>query len=629
MSAQTGKSQPKLVGIAILLAVILFLSVNVISTNLLRSERLDLTENSLYSLSEGTWTLLGQLEEPLHFRFFLSENLIRSAPQLSAYAKRVRSLLETYANRAEGRITLEIIDPEPFSDAEDRAVGLGINRIQLPGVADPLFFGLSVTNSTDGHQNIPIFAPDREAFLEYDLTRLVAKLGQTGKPTITIFDGLGLSANPRAQIPEQQLLSQLKDMYEVKILEGDVDKLPESTRVVLVIHPQGLADRTLFTLDQWALGGGAMFVFLDPHAETQIGGTPGMPPVDAASDFARLLDAWGVEFDSNKTVADPVYAIRMPRDIGGRQIEVQNYPWLMLLSDSMDQSDAAVSQLTNMILTVAGSFRATRDDVSVTPLITASPDAGFVDTSVATDRLADPRRLLSAIEKPDYRIVIAGRISGRLKTAFPDGKPDGSETTGDPRKEIDGKANIILVGDADMLMDRNWIQQRQLFGKPVIEAFANNGDFVLNALEQMIGGVALADLRGRGISWRPFERIIALENEAEEEYRAKEQELVAHLQETERKIRELDTGAGERDGTELFSEESFQAIDRFRADLLSTRAQLREVQHELRRDVDRLKTWITAANVGLFPAIFAICALGFALRKRRRAVPGRKPDRAV
>ena len=623
MARMKGSSQSRMVGIAIGLAAILFLAVNVISTNVLRSARLDLTEKSLFSLTEGTRTLLAQLEEPLHFRFFLSENLVQSAPQLSAYAKRVRSVLETYTRRAGGKITLEVIDPRPFSDEEDRAVGLGINRIRLPGVADPLFFGLSVTNSTSGRENIPIFAPDREAFLEYDLTRLVAELGQTGKPVIAILDGLGLSANLQARFPEQQLLSQLKDMYEVELLAGDVDVLPENTRVVMVIHPQNLSDRTAFTLDQWALGGGAMLVFLDPHAETQMGQAPGIPPADAASDFKKLLDAWGIEFDTGKTVADPAYAIRLPREIGGRQVEVQNYPLLMLLADSMERSDATLSQLSNLILTIAGGFRVSRGDVSIAPLLSGSADAGFVETSAAVDRQADPRRLLSAIEKPGHSVILAGRLTGALKTAFPDGRPEGSQASGEARKEIEGQANIILVGDADMLMDRNWIQQRQVFGQLVVEAFANNGDFVLNAVEQMIGGVALADLRGRGISWRPFERILAIENEAELRFRAKEQELVGRLQETERKIREFDTGRGEQADGPLLSEESVQAMEKFRADMLATRAQLREVQHDLRRDVERLKARITMINVGLFPAIVAACALGVSIRRRRRTVPVR------
>ena len=301
-----------------------------------------------------------------------------------------------------------------------------------------------------------------------------------------------------------------------------------------------------------------------------------------------------------------------------------NYPWLSLREEGMDRADAAVSQLSSLILTTSGGFSVKSDDVVITPLLTASDDAGFIATSEAKDRLGDPRRLLAEIEKPDDAIILAGRVSGKLRTAFPDGKPEGSEATGEALREIDGPANVILVGDADMLMDRNWIQQRQIFGQPVLEAFANNGDFVLNAVEQMVGGVALADLRGRGISWRPFERIVELQNAAEAQYRAKEQELVARLQETERKIRELDTASDESEGSEFLSEETFQAIEQFRADLLTTRAQLRNVQHDLRSDVERLKTWVTTANVGLIPVIVAACALGFSLRTPHRNVPTRR-----
>lgn len=367
-------------------------------------------------------------------------------------------------------------------------------------------------------------------------------------------------------------------------------------------------------------------IFVDPHAETQMGQRPGMPPADSSSGLDTLLSAWGVEFSTEKTVADPVYAIRTLRKIGDQEIEVPNYPWLSLREDGMDPSDATVSQLSNLILTSSGAFTTKTNDVTITPLLTASPDAGFIGTADAKDQFGDPRRLLGKIEKTEQPVILAGRLSGKLKTAFPDGKPEGSEATGEARSELEVPAHVILVGDADMLMDRNWIQQRQIFGQPILQAFANNGDFVLNTVEQMIGGVTLADLRGRGISWRPFERIVALQNAAEAKFRAKEQELVTRLQETERKIRELDTGANDGEEGEFLSQGSFQAIEQFRADLLSTRAQLRAVQHDLRRDVEHLKTWITTANVGVFPAIVAACALGFSLRKPRCSVPSRRSE---
>lgn len=624
MSNLANLSRSRLTGLSISLAVVLFLAVTVIASNTFRSTRVDLTENALYSLSSGTRSVLRNLDEPLHMRFFLSENLMQSAPQISAYAKRVRAFLDTYSNQANGKITFETIDPMPFSDAEDRAVGLGINRIRLSGVPDPLFFGLAVTNSTDGKANIPVFAPDREIFLEYDLTRLVVELGQRGKPVVAIVDGLGLSGNPMTRTPQQQIISQLQEVYRVEYVSGDVDTLPKDTRVVMVVHPQDLSDRTLFTLDQWVLGGGATMVFVDPHAENQQGQQPGMPAPNPTSNLEKLFTAWDIRFDAKKAVADPTYAMRTLRNIGGRQFEVNNLPWLSLRGSSMEKANAIFSQLSNLVLTTAGNFTTTSDDVTLTPLLTASADAGLVDASEAASPYGDPRQLFTAMKKPGHSIVLAGRIGGKLKTAFPDGKPEGSEAKGEPLKTLEDQANIILVGDADMLTDRNWIEHRQIFGQQIAQAFANNGDFVLNAIEQMAGGVALADLRGRGISWRPFDRIAALEQTAEAKYLAKEQELIKRLQETESKIRELDTGNAGEEG-EFASEQSVQTIEQFRADMLGIRAQLRNVQHDLRRNVEQLKTWITTANVGLIPAIVAGCALGFALRRRRRQVPVRQP----
>ena len=617
------ENRSRLVGLSIVLAIILFFAVNVIASNTLRSSRTDLTENGLYSLSNGTQELLAKLDEPLHMRFFLTESLVQSAPQLSAYAKRVRALLDTYANRAEGKITLEVIDPKPFSDAEDRAVGLGINRIRLASVPDPLFFGLAVTNSTDGKANIPVFSPDRETFLEYDLTRLIAELGQRGKPVVALFDGLGVIGNPTYRLPQQQIFSQLNEIYNVQLQRGDVDTLPENTKVVMVVHPQDLSERTLYTIDQWALGGGATMVFVDPNAETQIGPQPGVPPANAASNLEKLFAAWNVGYDATAAVGDPNYAMRTVRSADGRQARIINLPWLSLRESAMDKSNAALAQLSSVVFTTAGSFTTTSDAVQLAPWLQASIEAGTVDAREAANPQADPRRLFTSLKRADKPLVLAGRLSGKIKTAFPEGKPDGSKAKGDPLSESKAGANIVLFGDADMLMDRNWMQQRQIFGQRVAQAFANNGDFVLNTVEQLIGGLALADLRGRGVSWRPFDRIAAIEKAAENKYRAKEQELTKQLQETETKLRELASSEGAAKDAPL-SAEGVAAIEQFRAQMLGTRAQLRNVQHDLRRDVQRLTSWIITANVGLIPSIVAVLALAFALRRPRRRVPQRR-----
>lgn len=613
----------RLVAVGAVLAIILYLAVNSLSSTLFRSTRVDLTDGGLYSLSHGTVAMLDKLDEPIHMRLFMSASLHEAAPALSAYASRVRAMLDTYESLSHGKITLEVIDPQPYSEEEDRAVGLGINRISLDGTSDPIYFGLAATNSTNGSANIPVFTPDREAFLEYDLTRLVAELGQPKKPVVALFDGLGLAGNPAAGQEPAQILSMLKETYSVETVGGDVDKLPDNTRVVVVVQPQKLSDRTLYTLDQWVLSGGATLVFADPFAETQAGPQPGVPVENNATDFQKMFDAWGVGFDVKKAIGDPDWAIRTVRNIGGRQAEVANYPWFAIHDDGFDRGDAVTSKLQAVVMTTAGAFTATGKDSTLKPLMYASADAGLLPAGEAADPYGDPRTLLSKIEKAGGRPVVAARLEGKLHSAFPDGKPKDSATDAAPIKESASAPNVILVGDADMLSDRNWLQKQTVLGRQVAQAFANNGDFLLNAVEQMAGGVALADLRSRTVSWRPFTRIDALERAAEERFLAKQQELTQRIADTEKKLKDASSAGDAKDG-ELVSSEQAKATESFKSDLLAARAELREVQYNLRADVASLKSWIMILIIGVVPAAVALIALVFALRRPRRPVPVRK-----
>ncbi|WP_340110277.1 GldG family protein [Pikeienuella sp. HZG-20] len=608
----------RLIGVSIALAAVLFVSLNVFASRALDAWRADVTEARVWTLSDGSRALLSGLDEPLHMRLFLSGGLTEAAPQLAAYANRVRGTLETYADLADGKITLEVIDPAPFSDAEDRAVGFGIDRIALAGAAEPMFFGLAVTNSTDGRATIPVFSPDREAWLEYDLTRLVAELGQPVKPKVALLDGLGLAGNPMMGQPEQQSLAMLRELYDVEVLSGDVNEFPEGARVVAVVHPQGLSDATLYALDQWVMGGGALMAFVDPHAETQRG-PQGAPAANPTSDLAPLFEAWGVRYDPAQAIADPQHALTTVRRINNRDAEVGNPAWLRIGPDAMERETPALARLSALILTSAGSFSAD-EDVELTPLVTASADARLADAGMAGDLFGDPRRLLDEGARPESAPVPIARLSGALTSAFPDGAPEGSEWAADHIAQVDG-ANVLLVADADMLMDRNWIQRRRILGADIPQAFANNGDFFLNAAEQMAGGAALADLRGRAIDWRPLERIDEMTRAAEAEYRATEQALLDRISEAETALRDLAPAEGE--GGALFSAEAVAEAEKLRADLLAARAELRQVQYDLRSDVETLKSRVTTINVGVVPVLAALAALAFALRKPRRKPPVR------
>ncbi|MEM8803270.1 MAG: GldG family protein, partial [Pseudomonadota bacterium] len=584
----------RLIGSSIALTAALFVSVNIFASRALDGWRADVTQSQVWTLSDGTELLLSELNEPLHLRLYLSDGLTEAAPQLSAYADRVRGMLESYSDKADGQITLEVIDPEPFSNAEDRAVGFGINRIALQGASEPMFFGLAATNSTNGRSTIPVFSPDREAWLEYDLTRLVAELGQPIKPKVALIDGIGLAGNPMARAPEQQSLAMLRELYDVEVLTGDVNAFPEGTKVVAVAHPQGLSDATLYALDQWVMDGGALMAFVDPHAETQVG-PQGMPAQDAASDFAKLFEGWGVEFDAETAVADPTYALAVTRQVGGREASVGNPAWLRLDANALNQDTPALARLSAMVMTTAGSFSVADGGPTLEPLATVSEQAVLAAATEAADRFGDPRDLIATGTAPETTPAVIARMSGTVSSAFPDGKPGGSEWEAEHIAET-ASANVLLSGDADMLTDRNWIQQRNIFGAQIPQAFANNGDFFLNAVEQMAGGAALADLRGRAVDWRPLTRIDAMEREAEAQYRATEQALLDRIAETEAALRELAPESD--DGTALVSAEMVAEAENLRADLLAARAELRQVQYDLRSDVETLQAGVTTLNVG-------------------------------
>jgi ABC-type uncharacterized transport system involved in gliding motility auxiliary subunit len=655
-SGQTHSDSPKssatgrIAIIAALLGAVIFVCLNIVSAQVFRNARVDLTAQHLYSLSQGTRAMLADLKEPVRFRLFMSSGLTKQAPQLAAFAARVRSLLDSYVAAAKGNVVLEVIDPRPFSEEEDRAVAFGIDGFTGTG-GERLFFGLAATNSTTGRATIGVFAPDREAFLEYDLTRLVSELGRRGKPVVALLDGMGLAGNPMMRLPEQQVLLQMKQFFDVQTLTGEVEKLPDQTRVLMVVHPQDLSEKTLYTIDQWVMAGNATMIFVDPVAENQ-SGPRGGPPPNATSNLEPLFKAWGVKFDTTRAIGDPDYALQTERNVGGRPVASQNLPWMALRGDAMARDEAILAQLSAVVMTTAGAFETTKDGVTLRPLLQASNAAVTLDAAIAGDRSGDPRRLLVGLTKAPKRPILAARLNGTLDSAYPDGlkkeeekKPDEAkpdepkpEAKADEAKKDEAKpadaslkksvkpANVILVGDADMLMDRNWIQQHQLFGQQVAQAFANNGDFVINAIEQMAGGAALSDLRGRGVSWRPFEMIQRMEAEADSRFRAKEQELTTQLKDTEQKISQLPKAA--EGATDVLTPEQTKAIDGFRTQLLAIRAELRDVQFALRRNVDSLKNWVTAVNVGVVPVTIGFIALAIGLRRPRRPVP-KKPDRKV
>lgn len=618
---------------ALVLVAVLFVAVVIVSNAYLKSARVDLTEQKLFTLSPASSAVVQKIEEPITIRFYFSERLGREIPSIGLYAARIRDLLEEYASRAKGKINLEILNPEPFSEAEDRAVAAGLQGVPVDQGGELVYFGLAATNSTDEKEVVPFFEQSRENLLEYDLTRIISTLSRSEKPTIGVLSSLSLAGSPYARQAGQDdswiSYNQLKQSYQIETISVMADAIPEKVKLLVLVHPKNLSDKMLYAIDQYVLRGGALLVFVDPHSEVDAATPrPGMPPTgDYGSNLEKLFTAWGISMPSDKVAGDLEAARRVqaPAESGGTRVVAVDYPlWVTMTQANLNQNDPIVSQLGQVNLASPG-YLVRKDDAAVTmePLITTSArGAGTVDTSQLQGQV-NPVRVVDNFHPNDKPLVLAARIHGKVKTAFPDGPPkqdgaapaDAAKPATPPLTESQDPINAIVVADVDVLADAMWVRVQDFFGQRIAVPFAHNGAFLLNAVENLSGSSELIALRSRGVYQRPFTEVQAIQRDAERRFRTKEQELMAALKDAEGKLAQVQ-GKDAAEGNVVLTGEQKEAIEKFRQDAVRIRRELRDVQHALRQDVENLSNWIKAINIGLIPTLVAILAVVVALVRR-------------
>ncbi len=599
----------------VVLALVLLFSLNTFGALVLRPLRLDLTADKQFTLSEGTLKLLGSLEEPVELRLYVSGGIREANPFLASYADRVHDFLNAYAEAAGGKITVRYIDPEPYSEEEDRAVGFGLQAISL-GNGTTGYFGIAGTNSTDDSDVIAVLSPERERFLEFDLTRLVYNLAYPDKTVVGLITGLPMNGDPAMQYKPWQIYTQLGQQFELRYLGGDIGSFDKDIDLLLIAHPKQLSDRTLYAIDQFVLGGGKALIFVDPHSEAAAmrQRQPGMEPTSSSLD--KLFDAWGIAFDKNKVVADPSAARQVQFPSGQRQQIVDYLAWLSLDPSHLNPDQPITAELQRVNLASAGYIEKKEGaDVELEPLLISSPQAQAIDAEEVR-LFPDPLKLLRDYQPGNKALYMAAVVRGKFQSAYPDGPPEGAEKRGEHRKAAAEQASVIIVADTDLLDDRSWLARQSVLGQEVMLPLASNADFVANALDYLAGSEVLMALRGRDVALRPFTRIIAIRREAERRYRAKEQELLDRLGELEDKIRKLQVS--EEAGGPVLSEAQQQEIETFRSQILETRAELREVQRALRSDIETLKARLRFANIGAVPLAVGLVAIGLALVRRVR-----------
>lgn len=642
-----------------LTAIAITLLFGVLVISLIPSLRIDLTEDRLYSLSEGTLSILSSLNEPIELMFFYSDSATEDVPQLRTYGNRVQELLREIVIASEGNLSLRVIDPEPFSEEEDLATQYGVRAVPVTQGGEGVYFGLvaakggaDVPGPLRATETMPLIRPDQEEFLEYEFMKIITQVSNPERTVIGLVTQLDIDGgfDPMTGQGTQQwmIMDLVRQLYDVRRIDVSSDSIEEDVDILMIVHPQGLSDRFLYAIDQHILRGGDALLFLDPNADSMVGRSPqgNLIPAGMSSELPGLLDAWGLEFDNSKVLTDNELALRVM--MGQGQRAVPHLGMLGVQGNFLTQGDIITNRLETINLSSAGAISQSNEGgLSFEPLITSSSDAMLMDRSFV-ESVTDPNVLFDEFESENRSFVIAARLSGLIETAFPEGQPaipvteeesnsdDADEEVSvaeETSSEVDvvneeseiahlstslEPTNIVVFADSDLLTDRLWVQVTQFFGQRIPQPFANNGDLVINAMDNLSGGADLSSIRSRGRYSRPFTKVLTLQREADDRLRQEESELSARVAETESALAELNT---DEEGNPIgeITPEIQTEIDRFNGELIETRRRLREVRFQLTEDIEQLGSNLKAVNTALVPILLTLFFLGrYYFRSRRR-----------
>jgi ABC-type uncharacterized transport system involved in gliding motility auxiliary subunit len=614
------------------LLLVAFVFAVIVSNQLFKGVRFDLTENALYTLSDGTRRIVRDIDEPINLYFFYSDKATEGIPTLRDYAGRVREMLEEIADASRGNVRLSIIDPLPFSEDEDRAAQFGLQGAQIGLTPDPVYLGLAGTNGIGDEEAIAFFQPDREASLEYDIAKLISTLANPDRTVIGLVSGVSMAGqfNPQMQQAEQPWVAyqQAGQLFEIRDLGTSFESIPEDIGLLWIVQPKGLSSATQYAIDQFVMLGGKALIFVDPLATVDAAVGQGMPPTGQPSDLPLLFEGWGIEYDAIQVVADAQLALTVNSAFGNRP--ARHYGYLGITEDLVSADDIVTMELTALNAAMAGRFGVADDsDLTFEPLVTSSTNS----TTMPASRFAflpDPTELQRDFDAGGEALTIAARVTGTLQSAFPDGKPAPAATPDtDPVPEADPEdlqdhageslepANLIIVADVDMLSDPMWVQVQSFFGQQIANAFAGNGAFLVNALENLAGSSDLIAVRSRGSYARPFTKVNELRIEAEARFLETQQRLEQELADTEQRLSELQASRDDT-GSLLLSDEQQAEIDRFISQRASIRKELRAVQRGLDQDIDDLGTRLKVINIGLVPLLLTLGTLLVVWRRKRR-----------
>lgn len=595
-------------------------------------QRIDLTEGNIYTLSEGTRRVISKLESPVKIRLYFSQGDATVPLALKAFGRRVEDMLGEFGQISGGKIIIEKFDPQPDSDAEDSAALDGVEA-QVTAAGDRFYLGLSVSQ-LDHKFALPALTLDRERLLEYDLTRAISRTTTAKKPVIGVMTPMpvfGTGGYPMMGMPPQEqwvFISELKRDYDVKQVELDVEKIPDDVGALLVINPRGITESTQYAIDQFVLRGGRLIALLDAYAYfDRMPGVRG-PEGGTSSTLARLLKGWGLGFDATKIVSDMQF-------ISG--FGTRSMPTLLALSGSaFNHDDVTTNGLGFMLFPFAGAFSGTpAAGLKETVLLQSSTFAKLTDSAAA---MTQGDAAVKDFKPSGKAYPIAVRLTGKFKTAFPEGPPAPAKKASDkdtpkpvktntdtaaPSRHLSASKDdnaVVLIGDSDFLNDAASVTVQQVFGQRIVVPQNGNLAFGQALVEQVAGDASLISLRTRATASRPLTVIREMEARAQQRYVGKIKELEESLAQAQGKLEALQKQKAPGQ-TAILSAAQQAELESFRAKAVKTRRELKEVRKELRADSEALEFWTKVANIALMPILIALAGLifGFARKSRRVA----------
>jgi len=617
--------------VGILAAVVLFVVVNLAAIPLLRSARIDLSQGHIHSLSKGTIDILNKLDKTITLKLFWSEEAAGDLPGLKAYAGRVKDTLLEYEARSHGKIKFSVVDPKPFSKEEDEALSFNLQGVSVNDGSETLYFGLAGESEDGKTQTIPFLQADREKFLEYDISQMVYTLAHPKRIKVGVLSSLPMLGGPTPKNPFQpqmpwMISEQLYRQFDVDPIFSE-KSIPKDVDVLMVVRPHGLSKSALYAVDQYVLRGGRALVFIDPLSEYLAASNPTAAVPGNKNKADDLLAAWGLKMEPGKVVGDMTVAEKVSYKQEGQTKTVNYLPWMGLKDNLINRKDVTTAQLKSVNLATAGALLQTGDArTTMTPLLSSSKESMLISTSRVLFH-PDPAKLVADFSPSGVAFTLAAKVSGPAKTAFPDGPPKDTDTgSKQPKttvkqkqlKESVSNINVAVIADTDMLQDRLWVQIQNFFGRRMALPVANNGDMVINLLDQMGGSPDLIKIRGRGSLSRPFDLVEKLSREAELKYRAKEQELESRLKETQTKLSDLQSKRKDQNSADL-SPEQEKELDKFLQEKVKIREQLRSVEFELRKNIEQLETLLKFINIGLVPILLILTAIGLGFWRRKKS----------